>query len=116
MVVLRVALTSLLLLGACSVGEVPIGGGGPDGGGGMGAATFESMIKPLVAECVGCHVGQPPNLTSFDALQPKYKMGPGNMNVFVTKGDISVPVGMHQGLPYLTEAEEVTVAAWIDSL
>lgn len=115
MVVLRVALTSLLLLGACSVGEVPIGGGGPDAGG-AGALAFEMTIKPMMSECVGCHVGQPPNLTSFDALQAKYKTGPGAMNILVTKGDISVPVGQHQGLPYLTDAEEQMVAMWIDSL
>jgi hypothetical protein len=110
---LRIALISLLL-GACSVGEVPIGGGGD--GGGNGAATFESMIKPLVTECAACHVGQPPNLSSFDVLQTKYKTGPGSGNILVTKGDISTPVGTHQAIPYLTEAEQTIVANWIDSL
>jgi hypothetical protein len=68
------------------------------------------MIAPLVTECTGCHgTGEPPNLTSFAALQPKYKLKPGNTNVLVTKGD-------HQNITYFTAGEKTTVAAWIDSL
>lgn len=112
MVVFRAAVASMLiLLGACGVGEVPIGGGGtPDGGGGTGAQTFDAQVKPLVTRCVGCHSGaQGPTLTSFATLQAKYKVKPGASNIFVTKGD-------HQGTTYFVPAEKTAVAAWIDSL
>ena len=100
------------LLAACSVGEVPIGGGGGvDGGGGdPNAASFDSQIKPLVTECLACHSGvQQPTLTSFATLEPKYKTKPGNANIFVVKGD-------HQSTLYFTPAEQATVTAWIDGL
>ena len=112
----RLRLVSLALsacLAACSVGEVP--GDPPDGGNGTGGGqSFNAMVAPLVTECTGCHGGTPPNLTSFSALQAKYKMKPGNANILVTKGDAMG--GMHQGIPYFTAAEKTTVAAWIDSL
>lgn len=116
--VVRAVVAALLMTAACSVGEVPIGGGGtPDGnndgtGGGM---SFNAMVKPLVTECVACHsTTQPPNLMSFSALDAKYKAKPGNANILVTKG--SLTAGVHQGVPYLTPAEQTTVAGWIDSL
>ena len=120
-------IASLLALGACDVGEVPVGGGaqvdagggGGDGGGGGGGGgqSFTAMIVPLVTECatVACHGGvQPPILTSFDALAAKYKTKPGSSNILVTKGALTG--GSHSGLPYFTTAEQATVAAWIDSL
>ena len=123
MVVPRALLASLWFFAACSVGEVPIGGGGnPDAGpvadgpgGGSGTGTgggqsFDARIKPLVTACVACHQGaQPPNLTSFALLDAKYKMKPGATNIFVTKGS-------HQGQPFLTAEGIATVTAWIDSL
>ncbi|MCX5741660.1 MAG: hypothetical protein NT062_04070 [Proteobacteria bacterium] len=85
-------------------------GGGPDGGNNNGAATFTSMVSPLVTRCLGCHSGvQMPTLSSFNNLQAKYKAAPGTTNVLVTKGD-------HQGTTYFTPAEQTTIAAWIDSL
>lgn len=111
--VARAVLVALFMT-ACTVGEVPIGGG-PDGGGGNnngtgGGQSFNAMVKPLVTECVACHsAGQPPNLMSFNMLQATYKQKPGSTNVLATKED-------HQGVPYLTNAERMTVAAWIDSL
>lgn len=112
----RAKLALLLLFTGCSVGEVP-GGGTPDGGGGgMNQMTFASMITPLVTECTGCHGGTMPNLMSFAVLDAKYKMKPGANNILVTKGAISVPVNMHQGVPYFSDAEKATVAAWIDGL
>jgi hypothetical protein len=98
------------------------GGGGEDnpgeGTGGGGGQSFNMIIKPLVTECVGCHgLGQTqPTLISFQDLQAKYKQKPGLDNILVKKGDISVPVGVHQNQPYFTEAEEATVAQWIESL
>lgn len=113
-------LTLLVLLAACGVGEVPLGGGDastPDAAPDPNEASFTAIIAPLVTECIACHgVVQPPILTSSGALDAKYKMKPGLNNILVTKGDISVPVGIHQGVPYFTEAEEVTVANWIDGL
>jgi hypothetical protein len=108
-----------LFITACSVGEVPIGGG-PDGGTGNnngtgGGQSFNAMVKPLVTECVACHsTTQPPNLMSFNMLQAPYKAKPGSTNVLVTKG--SLTAGVHQGVPYFTNAEQMSIAAWIDSL
>lgn len=114
-------LVVLLFLTACSVGEYgesPGGGGGGGGsvdasvGGGGGESSFNSMVKPLIASgsCVGCHAGtQPPNLTSFAALETKYKTKPGSANILVTKGP-------HQNIQYFTAAGASTVKDWIDSL
>jgi hypothetical protein len=113
----------LFAIAGCDVGEVPLNGGGGDGGvvdstNTAGAASFNSMIAPLVTECTvsGCHNLQIPVLTSFEALGARYKMKPGSSNVLVTKGASSIPAGTHSGIPYLTTAEQATVAAWIDSL
>jgi len=103
----------LIALAGCDVGEVPL----TSDSGGMGAATFQANIAPLVTECVAagaCHTVQIPVLTSFDALAAKYKMKPGAQNILVTKG--SLTAGMHSGIPYLTSTEQATVAAWIDGL
>jgi len=125
MVVFRAAAFAMvMLLGACGVGEVPIGGTGtppgtppgtPDaaGGGGTAAQAFDTQIKPLVMtahNCLSCHstnITGEPNLTSADTLQAKYKMKPGTTNILVTKGD-------HQGTVYFTASEKTTVAGWID--
>lgn len=116
------AVTLVLSLAACSVGEVDLGGGGVDasvttdtGGGGAGEASFNAQIKPLVTNCLGCHAGvSAPNLSSFSALEAKYKMGPGASNILVTKG--SLTGGTHQGVPYFDTTQQMTVATWIDSL
>ena len=111
MVVFRAAIASLfLLLGACGVGEVPIGGGTPDGGGGTPDQTFDAQVKPLVTRCIGCHSGtQVPILTSYATLAAKYKVKPGETNILVTKGD-------HQGVMYFSAVEKTAVANWINSL
>ena len=118
MVILRrAAVASLfLLMGACGVGEVPIGGGGTDaGGGGGGGQSFDAQIKPLVSTCLGCHsAAQGPVLTSFAALATKYKTKPGASNILVTKGDATA--GVHQGVQYFNATQKSTVASWIDSL
>jgi hypothetical protein len=118
MVVFRaVAFAMVVSLGACGVGEVPIGGAGtPDaaGGGGAAAQAFNLQIRPLVTTthaCIGCHstnIAGQPNLTSVDTLQAKYKMKPGTGNILVTKGD-------HLGTVYFTADEKTTVASWIDT-
>jgi len=108
-------LAALVFMG-CTVGEVPLEGGTPDAAvvDNVGETSFTTMIKPLVTECVSCHgSGTPPNLSSFTALQAKYKMKPGNANILVTKGGAA---NTHQGLPYLTTEEQATVTAWIESL
>jgi hypothetical protein len=117
MVVFRAAVASLFLfVGACGVGEVPIGGGGTtDGGtGGGGAASFTSQIKPLLTRCDGCHsAGQPPNFTSFATLTDRYKMKPGTANVLVTK---AADGALHQGVMYFSAVEKSSIAMWIESL
>lgn len=74
------------------------------------------QIKPLTqGRCAGCHgANTPPNLTSFAMLQAIYKTPPGMMNILVTKGDATG--GVHAGAPYFGAAEQMEVAAWIDSL
>jgi hypothetical protein len=115
MVVFRAAVASMfILLGACSVGEVPIGGN-TDGGGGVGGQTFETMVKPLVTKCIGCHsAAQGPTLTSFATLQAKYKVKPGASNILVTKADATQ--GVHQAVDYFSAVEKKAVGDWIDSL
>ena len=114
-----VALFVVSLVG-CSVGEVPTGGDvTPDAAmqnnnnnnnNNAGETSFNSTVKPLVTSCVSCHGGnQAPNLTSFTALEAKYKMKPGSTNVLVTKGN-------HAGIQYLNAADKLTVQNWIDSL
>jgi hypothetical protein len=108
----RAKIAVFVLLAACSVGEVPDGGGTPDAGGGMGGGqSFEAMIKPIVMpKCTGCHAGGTlPTLTSFSVLEAKYKMKPGVSNILVTKGD-------HQNTTYFDPTQKATVTAWIDSL
>jgi hypothetical protein len=109
-----------LSMGACSVGEVPAGGGGTTDAGaktdsGTGgakdpAATFNSQIVPLVNRCLACHgPARAPDLTSYAALQALYKAKPSSANILVNKGD-------HEGITYFSATEKTTVAAWIDSL
>lgn len=109
----RAAVASLfILLGACSVGEVPTGGGGIDApaGGGTAEASFNAQVMPLLTRCVGCHSGaQQPVLTSYATLAAKYKMKPSTTNTLVNKGD-------HAGITYFTPADKTTVATWVDSL
>ena len=116
MVLFRTAVASLVILSACSVGEVPAGGGGiPDaGGGGMQAAQFTSTITPLLnsKNCVSCHTGgQVPTFTSYTALQAKYKMAPAATNPLITEAGNGAP---HNGVPYFTTAEKATVSKWIE--
>lgn len=120
----------LLLVVGCSVGEVPIGGetaNTPDAAANnnnndnnnndnpadtANTASFDAQMKPVIAarNCGGCHAGaQPPNLSSYAGLEPKYKMKPGSANVLVTKGD-------HAGIQYWDAAQKMTVQNWIDGL
>lgn len=114
MVVFRAAVASLfLVVGACGVGEVPIGGT-TDGGAGAGAATFASQVKPLLTRCDGCHsAGQPPNFTSFATLTDRYKTKPATANILITK---AADGATHQGVPYFNATEKQAVSMWIDSL
>ena len=121
MVILRTCSVVLcIVLGACSVGEVPITGGGADGGvgadaaAGGGEAAFTSMIKPLVMTkgCVACHSGavQPPNFTSYQTLDPKYRSGPAATNLLLNEAGDGV---LHNGVPYFSTAEKTTISNWI---
>ncbi len=107
-----------VLLAGCSVGEVPIEGGGtPDAPpAGPNQISFNNMITPITPGCRGCHsTGQPPNLTSFDALEAKFKAKPGSGNILVTKGDALA--GQHPaGIPYFTPDQKTIVTGWIDGL
>jgi hypothetical protein len=117
MVALRVTLASLVIaLGACSVGEVPIGGGGADGGAGGTKAGFDTNIKGMVMTkgCViaACHGGtQSPNFTSYDTLDAKYKAPPAATNKLITE---AADGATHNGVTYFTTAEKVTVTSWIE--
>jgi len=109
----RAAVASLfILLGACSVGEVPTGGGGVDASaGGGGEASFTAQVMPLLMakNCIGCHSGaQQPTLTSYATLQAKYKMKPSTANTLVNKGD-------HAGITYFVGTDKMTIATWVDS-
>ena len=103
----------LVLLTACSVGEVPLeGGGGVDSGmgGDPNETSFNATIKPLVTACLSCHsAAQPPLLTSYAGLAAVYKAKPGASNILVLKGE-------HQAQPYFNANQKTTVAAWIDGL
>lgn len=125
------AILAVLVLAAvagCDVGEVPPLGSGNDpasgvdagigGGGGNQAAaeqSFETTIAPLVGRCTACHgTSLPPNLTSFDTLDARYKTKPGASNILVTEADSTG--GEHNGITYFSTADKATVAGWIDSL
>ena len=116
MVVPRVVVIALLLvLGGGWVGEVAIGGGGPDAGGMLASrAVFDATIKPMVMQkgCIPCHsAGQPPNFTSYDTLTVIYKTGPSATNHLLTEA----PDGaQHNGVTYFTTAEKATIASWLD--
>jgi hypothetical protein len=76
------------------------------------AMDFVSKIQPLVTRCTGCHPStSPPNLSSYTALEAKYKMRPGASNILVIKG---VPSG-HNG-DWFTATQQDTIAKWIDSI
>jgi hypothetical protein len=111
----RVTLAALfMVLAACSVGEVPIGGG--DGGAGGSKAGFDANIKPMVMTkgCVvpACHGGtQPPNFTSYETLAPMYRTGPSAMNRLILE---AAPGAVHNGVTYFTAAEITTVKNWLD--
>jgi len=138
MAVLRAAITSLLFVAACDVGEVPASGASPapDAGGGGGSdaagsadsgsptgaeATFNSQIKQMVMRCAnpGCHAtgGQKPTLDAYtplaDQLRTQYTVRPGNTNVLVTKGKAA---GNHSNMPWLSGTEQTALGNWIDSL
>lgn len=107
-----VALLLAAVLGGCEVGEYGTSTTPTvdAAGGGDGEASFNSMVKPRVQTCLGCHSGSTaPNLSSFTMLQAKYKMKPGSSNILVTKGD-------HQGITYLNATDKAAVEAWINSL
>jgi len=115
MVVFRAAVASMFLfLGACGVGEVPIGGGGtPDGGVSMAAQKFASDVKPLLTRCDGCHSGvTAPNFMSFATLTDRYKTKPSATNILLTKAAVDGP---HQGVLYFNAVERQAVAMWIDT-
>jgi hypothetical protein len=124
MAVLRAAIASFLFVAACDVGEVPTSGASPTPdapqAGSDAASTdtsvadpagdFTTKIQPIVSGlCTGCHAGgQPPNLTSYTALEATYKRRPGASNILVTKG-------AHLG-PALNATQKDTVIKWIDSI
>ena len=116
MIAPRCALVALFVaLAACDVGEVPSGAGvdAGTGGGATQAARFDTVIKPLVTRCTACHsAAQGPNLTSYTALDTKYKTPPGANNILVIKGDATG--GTHQGITYFSATDKTAVANWID--
>jgi hypothetical protein len=117
MVALRVCWAALVVaLGACSVGEVPIGGGGADGGMTVGSqAVFDATIKPMAMtkNCVPCHNGstaQQPNFTTYQTLDIKYKVPPAATNKLLTE---AADGALHNGVMYFTTAEKAMISNWI---
>jgi hypothetical protein len=95
--------------GGTGSGGTGSGGTGSGGTGTGGGQTFNTQVAPLVTGCVSCHNGgQPPNLSSFMALDAKYKAKPGANNILVKRG-------AHTG-PALAATSVTQIAAWIDSL
>jgi len=120
---LRTMVTSLVLvLGACSVGQVDgitpatDGGGGQDGTGGtVDKTSYMQQVLPLVSRCTGCHgTQQDPNLQSYDLLKPIYKQKPASANVLINEDIITNTPGQHQGIAYLNTTEKQAVSTWID--
>jgi hypothetical protein len=126
-IMLKTVVTTLgLFLAACSVGSVNGAGDDTPGDGGGNdprAATFATMVKPLVdaKTCTDatCHGGiTNPNLTSFEALTSnsvlaaKYLKQPSAENVIITK---DAGTGTHSARPYLDATDKQMISAWIDS-
>jgi len=129
MVVIRAAITSLLVLAsACTVGEVPSGSGAtPDAGstptadaatdGGSGSTqtpdeTFAANVSPVITACFGCHnsANPAPDLHSATTLLAKYKVKPGTASLLVTKGTHSGPNST------LNDTQKTAIVAWLNSL
>jgi hypothetical protein len=121
MVALRSCVIALVaVLSACDVGVVPATGGGPDGGttdSGVttgSQAVFDSTIKPMVMTkgCLMCHVTtvQPPNFSSYQTLDPKYRSGPVGTNILLNE---AADGAQHNGVTYFTTAEKMTIKNWI---
>ncbi len=123
---LRSCLVALVVvLGACDVGEVPPAGGGPgpgpDAGSGSNtqAQTFATVVKPVVTRCAvaGCHTATPPatcqspNFYSYDTLEAMYRTPPSSSSLIITH---VADGGPHNGITYLSTAEKMTIANWID--
>jgi hypothetical protein len=77
-------------------------------------AVFDAMIKPLVTTkgCLSCHAGaaQPPNFTSYQTLDAKYRSGPVGTNLLLTEAGDSA---LHNGVAYFSTAEKTTISNWI---
>lgn len=104
-------------LAACGSGDgAELPDAAPDGPPVDGTASFNEKIRPLVRQCINCHgvALNMPNLTSFNALEARYKIKPGRQNVLVTKADSTL--GMHYGILYFDVDQKKVVADWIDSL
>jgi hypothetical protein len=108
----RIAVTSLFLLGACGVGEVPAGGG-TDAAGGDPAAAFTAHVTPQVTRCTGCHSGGTgPTLTGYANLEAKYKTKAGAM-ILLTK---AADGGQHEGISYFSATEKAEVMMFVNAL
>jgi hypothetical protein len=131
MVVVRVALlASLVAVAACDVGEVPINGGGTDGGSSLDPmleTMFTATIVPM-ADAKGCTMGgaagtchgnvQPPIMTTFMAftnngMNTTYVKKPATTNRLVV-GPTTLVAGLHQGVAYFDATQLMTISTWID--
>lgn len=104
-------------LGACSVGEVPSGsgGGGVDAGATVtgSQAGFDNTIKPMVMSlnCLTCHSGNtPPNFTSYQTLDAKYRTGPVATNRLLVE---AADGATHNGVTYFSTAQKAMITSWI---
>lgn len=75
---------------------------------------FNATIEPLVMTkgCVPCHTGdiQPPNFTSYQTLDAKYRSPPVATNKLLTE---AADGALHNGVTYFTTAEKTTISNWI---
>jgi cytochrome c551/c552 len=109
-----------LVVGACSVGEVPGSGSSPGVDGGstpavtIGSASgFTANVVPILMSkgCVTCHSGgTAPNFTSYTTLDTKYKSSPTSSNVLLTH---VADGALHNGVPYLSTSDKATITSWI---
>lgn len=113
-------LASFVIGGGCSVGEVPIGGGGPDGSSVDHEAAFATLktgtftargCDATASGGTNCHGStQTPKMTTFADFSINSKYLDKTNNILFTKG-------VHQNIPaYLDTAQIDMLKAFLNTL